>query len=43
MFNCLTKLEKLLCLKYFGRTFSAKAFEFLTINSSPFAFQNTVS
>lgn len=43
MFNWRTNELKLLCLKYFGNTCSAKVFEFLTMKPSPFWFQKTVS
>ena len=43
MFNYLTKLEKLLCLKYFGSTFSANSLALLTTKPEPFEFHMTVA
>jgi len=41
--TCLTKEAKLLVLKYFGRTFSANSFGFLTLNAFPSSFQLMIS
>lgn len=39
----LTNEAILLCLKYFGRIFSAKSLVFFTINASPSSFQEIIS
>jgi len=41
--TCLTNDAKLLVLKYFGRTFSANSFGFLTLNAFPSSFQLIIS
>jgi len=41
--TCLTNEAKLFVLKYFGRTFSANSFGFLTLNAFPSSFQLIIS
>lgn len=43
MFNCLTKLAKLECLKNFGKILATNSSLFLTTKLSPFSFQSISS
>ena len=43
MLSWRTNDEKLLCLKYLGRTFSANSFDLFTTKPVPEGFQNTVA
>lgn len=43
MFSCRMKLEKLLCLKYFGSTESENLFTYLTMKAVPSSFQAIMS
>ncbi len=42
MLSYLTKDEKLLCLKYFGKILSENSLTYLTIKPFPYSFQQTI-